>query len=200
MFSNNRSVTSENSNDRREKLFKPNFICTLNWLNIFTDVPSDKFTLLISEGHFYLRTAHRPLGGKSAAWRQAMASHRQFSLASPSLKNTHTVKYSWFSRAVPRHRRLVDRPFTADFRARSQVSSCDICVGQSAQWTGFCPSNSVFSVSIFPSLPHTHRHLHVALTRRTKGRSLGTLQKQCSTWSRWEFYRKLVSFFYFLRA
>jgi hypothetical protein len=32
-------------------------------------------------------------------------------------------------------------------------------------------------VTIFPSMLHTHLHLHVALTRRTNGRSLGTFQK-----------------------
>jgi len=32
-------------------------------------------------------------------------------------------------------------------------------------------------VTVFPSMLHTHLHLHVALTRRTNGRSLGTFQK-----------------------
>jgi len=35
----------------------------------------------------------------------------------------------------------------------------------------------VSPVTIFPSMLHTHLHLHVALTRRTNGRSLGTFQK-----------------------
>ena len=34
----------------------------------------------------------------------------------------------------------------------------------------FCP------VSIIPQLFHTHLHLHVAVTRRTNGRSMGTFQ------------------------
>jgi hypothetical protein len=96
----------------------------------------------------------------------------------------NTVKYTWFSRAVPWHRRLVDRPFTAEPRARCQVSSCDICVGQSINGTAFCPGTSVFFVSIFPPLLHTHLLLHVALTRRAKGRSLGTLQEQRSVGDR----------------
>ena len=33
------------------------------------------------------------------------------------------------------------------------------------------------SVNIIPPMLHTHLHLHAALTRRTKGRSLGTFQK-----------------------
>jgi hypothetical protein len=32
-------------------------------------------------------------------------------------------------------------------------------------------------VNIIPTLLHTHLHLYVALTRRAKGRSLGTLKK-----------------------
>jgi hypothetical protein len=32
-------------------------------------------------------------------------------------------------------------------------------------------------VSVIPSVFHIHFHLHVALTRRTNGRSLGTFQK-----------------------
>ena len=96
----------------------------------------------------------------------------------------NTVKYTWFSRAVPWHRRLVDRSFTAESRARFQVSPCDICTGQSVNGTGFCPSTSVFPVSFFPPLFHTYLHLHVALTRRTKGRSLGTLQEQRSVGNR----------------
>jgi hypothetical protein len=43
--------------------------------------------------------------------------------------------------------------------------------------TGYSPSTPVFPVTIFPSMLHTHLHLHVALTRRTNGRSLGTFQK-----------------------
>ena len=32
-------------------------------------------------------------------------------------------------------------------------------------------------VSIIPLMPHNHLHLHVAVTRRTNGRSLGTFHK-----------------------
>jgi hypothetical protein len=35
----------------------------------------------------------------------------------------------------------------------------------------------VSPVSIIPPMLHTHLHLHVALTRRTNRRSLGTFQK-----------------------
>ena len=34
------------------------------------------------------------------------------------------------------------------------------------------------AVIIIPPLLRTHLHLHVALTRRTKGRSVGTFQKE----------------------
>jgi hypothetical protein len=58
-----------------------------------------------------------------------------------------------------------------------QVSRREICEGQSIKKTGYSPSTSVSPVIIFPSMLHTHLHLHVALTRRTNGRSLGTFQK-----------------------
>jgi hypothetical protein len=67
--------------------------------------------------------------------------------------------------------------FTVEVRAGSQVGSCEICGGQSGTGTGFCASTSVYHVSIFPPMLHTHLHLHVALTRRTNGPSLGTCQK-----------------------
>jgi len=136
------------------------------------------------------------LGVKSAVWRPAMATHFQVLTCQSSVKE-NTVKFTCFSRVIPWYRRLVDRPFTAESRARSQVSPCDICDRQSVNGTGFCPSTSVFLVSFFPLLLHTHLHLHVALTRRTKGRSLGTLQEQCSVGNRWELDRKLVALFYF---
>jgi len=45
-------------------------------------------------------------------------------------------------------------------------------------WTMWHWDNtSVSPVSIIPSMVHIHLHLHVAFTRRTNGRSLGTFQK-----------------------
>jgi hypothetical protein len=53
------------------------------------------------------------------------------------------------------------RPFTAEVRFRSQVSSCEICGGHSGTGVGFSPSIYVFS----PPMPVTLRHLHVALSK-----------------------------------
>ena len=44
----------------------------------------------------------------------------------------------------------------------------------------FLPVIRFSPVSIIPPMLHTH-HIHVALTRGTNGRSLGTFQKQRST-------------------
>jgi hypothetical protein len=41
----------------------------------------------------------------------------------------------------------------------------------------FLPLLRLSPVSIIPPMLHTHLHLHVALTRRTKRRSLGIFQK-----------------------
>ena len=65
------------------------------------------------------------------------------------------------------------RPLTAEGRARSQVSPCEIYGGQSSPGTGFSPSTSVCPV-IQPMLL-SHLHLHVVVTR-TNGRNQGTFQ------------------------
>ena len=55
-----------------------------------------------------------------------------------------------------------------------------------------------YPVFIIPPMLHTHFHIHVALTRRTNGRSLGTSQKkQCSFWNRRTLNRKVLSLFFF---
>lgn len=45
--------------------------------------------------------------------------------------------------------------------------------------TAFSPATSVSSVIIITPVFYTHPHLNTALTRRTKGRSLGNFQTQC---------------------
>ena len=62
--------------------------------------------------------------------------------------------------------------------AVAQVRVCGICGGQSGNeriffsvYFGFPP------VIIISPMFHTHLHLHVALTRRTRGRNLDTFQK-----------------------
>ena len=41
------------------------------------------------------------------------------------------------------------RPLAAESRVRCQIRSCGICDGHTSAETGFSPSTSVFSVSIF---------------------------------------------------
>ena len=86
------------------------------------------------------------------------------------------------------------RPLTAEAQFRSQTSSCEIFVGHNGTGTGFSPSISVSPVSIIQPLLHTHFHLHVALTRRTNGRSMGTFQKDNLFRSRGALVRKILSF------
>jgi len=64
-------------------------------------------------------------------------------------------------------------PVTAEVRVQSLLIQCEICGGESGIVTGFSPSTSVFR-SLIPPMLHTHLHLHVMLSRRTNGRSLGT--------------------------
>jgi hypothetical protein len=52
----------------------------------------------------------------------------------------------------------------------------EICDGQSG-FGGFSPSTSVSPVSTIPSLLRTQLHVHVALTRRINGRSMGPFHK-----------------------
>jgi hypothetical protein len=71
---------------------------------------------------------------------------------------------------VSRLRRIACRHPTSEGWVRSQLNPYEICDGQD-----FNPV-LVSSASIIPPMLHTHLHLHVALTRRTNGRSLGTFQ------------------------
>jgi len=79
------------------------------------------------------------------------------------------------------------RPITTETQVGSQVSPCEICGGQSGGGTGFSPSTSGSPVTIHSSLVHTH--LHVAFTRRTNGRSLGTYRNNALS-EIWNFWRE----------
>ena len=69
------------------------------------------------------------------------------------------------------------RPLAAEVRVRSQYIPYEICGKQNDTRRGSSPSISVPPVSIIPPILHTHLHLYVAVTRKTNGQSLGTLQK-----------------------
>jgi hypothetical protein len=81
---------------------------------------------------------------------------------------------------------------TAEDLVRSQASPCDICGGQnggqSRITTDFPLSTSVSPISTIRPVLHTNLHLHFNLTRRTKARSLETLQNLCSLWNRGGFF------------
>ena len=62
---------------------------------------------------------------------------------------------------------------TVEARVRSQVGPYEISGGQSGTGAGFFPSNSVFPRQYHST---TYLHLHVAVTSRTNGQSLGTFQ------------------------
>jgi hypothetical protein len=64
-------------------------------------------------------------------------------------------------------------PLMQESWVRSQVISCEIFGAQNSTVNGFPATNSFFSpVSFIPPVRRLHLHLHVALTRRTSGRSI----------------------------
>jgi hypothetical protein len=56
-------------------------------------------------------------------------------------------------------------PFTEEARFRSYASLLEVCGGQNGAKTGFSPKFRLSSISIIPSMRHTHLQLRVALTR-----------------------------------
>jgi hypothetical protein len=71
----------------------------------------------------------------------------------------------------------IRRPFTAEAKARSQVSPCDVCAEQIVTETGLLPSTWFYPVSIILPFFRANLHLHATLTRGTNGQSLGTFLK-----------------------
>jgi hypothetical protein len=51
------------------------------------------------------------------------------------------------------------RPLTAEARVRALVNPCGFCSGQNGTGTGFSPSSSVFSLSIYHSTVALQTHL-----------------------------------------
>jgi hypothetical protein len=71
------------------------------------------------------------------------------------------------------------RPLVVEVDRRSHVSQYENCGGQGNTGTGFSPGTSSFSlsVSIIPPVLRSHVYPHVAFSRSTCGRSLGTFHK-----------------------
>jgi hypothetical protein len=68
-------------------------------------------------------------------------------------------------------------PLIAETRARSRTSPFGFVVDEVTLAQGFLRVFTFSLVSIITTLPDTDLYLHVYLTRRTNGRSLGTFQK-----------------------
>jgi hypothetical protein len=84
----------------------------------------------------------------------------------------------------PMARAVSLRPVTAEARLWSLVRSREIYGGQNDIGTGFSPVSN-----IQPGF-HTHLHLHVALTRKTKGDAWEPSINQCYFENRWSLVRK----------
>ena len=69
------------------------------------------------------------------------------------------------------------RPLEREVPVRSQISPREICSGQVGLGQVFLRVFPFSPVSIIPFMLHTHLYLHVAVKRRTNGRSLGTFRK-----------------------
>jgi len=70
------------------------------------------------------------------------------------------------------------RPLNAEAGVRTQDSPFEVCGVHSSTERGFLPSTLVYPCQHYCTIaPHSFR-LHVAFTRKTNGRSLGTLQKK----------------------
>lgn len=74
----------------------------------------------------------------------------------------------------------------AEVQVRSPISTCEIYGRQNGVWQSFLRALRFSPASILPTMIHTYLHLHVAVTRRTKTRSLGTSRKAM-------LYRKSIS-------
>ena len=73
-----------------------------------------------------------------------------------------------------------NRPVSSEDRTRSQLRPSEICGGGDGPAAGFLLQVfPFFTVRIIPKVFHTHLHLHVALTRRTKARSSEPSKMHC---------------------
>jgi hypothetical protein len=72
----------------------------------------------------------------------------------------------------------VDGRIILRLAAHRLASQEGLCSMEPLCWKSFSQNNSVFPVNIIPQMLHAHHHLHVSLTRKTNGRTLGNFLKE----------------------
>jgi hypothetical protein len=79
------------------------------------------------------------------------------------------------------------RSFIAEARVQNRASPFKICDGRSGTGVVFSLRGLQLStLTITSPFPHTHLHLNNSLTRRTRGRSLGTFKQSSALSDMWE--------------
>jgi len=88
------------------------------------------------------------------------------------------------------------QPLNGEVPVRSQISPREICSGQVGLGQIFLRVLLFSPVIIIPFMLHTHLYMHVAVKRRTNGRSLGTFQKASAVPIRAAVGSKVVQYFH----
>jgi len=88
---------------------------------------------------------------------------------------------------------VIRRPLTAEKRAQSQVSPCQICDGQSGSRTGFSSSTSVFRRQHYSiNAPHSYSILTLLLPVGQTGKAKESSKNQSSFGNRVPLYTAVL--------